>query len=199
MDPSRIETLIRSFAGTPIVVSGGYHYFVHPLSDGIPSITPELMDAASICIAELLPEPREYDLLITAEAMGIPLTTAVSGITGKSFSIVRKRKYGLKGEVTVGQETGYSSANLYLNLPEGGGRVVIIDDVLSTGGTLKALVTGIRRSGWEVEHAAFLFNKMEEERVFEIEEETGLSIRSLLDLEFDLGVFKACRSKYPDK
>ncbi|MGA1848937.1 MAG: adenine phosphoribosyltransferase [Thermoplasmatota archaeon] len=195
MDPDRIERLISSFEGIPIVESGGYQYFVHPLSDGIPSITPEILDDATRCIMELLPKPNEFDLLITAEAMGIPLTTALSNIVGKPFSIARKRRYDLKGEVTVGQETGYSTSDLHLNLPEEGGLSVIIDDVLSTGGTLNAMVKGIRRSGWEVKQAVFLFNKMERGRIDRMEREIGIKIRSLLDLDLHMGAFKARRSR----
>jgi len=194
MERSGIEGLIASFQGIPIVKSGEYNYFVHPLSDGIQAISSSLLTDASKCLMELLPNLDEFDLMITAEAMGIPLAAALSMITGKPFSIARKRSYSLPGEITVGQETGYSSSKLHLNLPGAGGRSVIVDDVLSTGGTLKALAKGIRRSGWSVDRAFFLFNKMEKVRKNEMEKEVGLRITSLLDIEFVGDGFVARRS-----
>jgi adenine phosphoribosyltransferase len=194
MEEWNIEDLIGSLEGIPIVGSGEYHYFVHPLSDGIPSIDPDLLLNATYFLGELLPKPEEYDLLITAEAMGIPLAASISTRTGKPFSIARKRRYDLPGEITVGQETGYSSGDLHLNLPEVTGRAVIVDDVLSTGGTLKALVRGIRITGWEVEQAVFLFNKMKWNQIRELGNKTDIEIKTLLDLEFHQGRFRVKRS-----
>ncbi|MBN1539114.1 MAG: adenine phosphoribosyltransferase [Candidatus Thermoplasmatota archaeon] len=194
MERSSMKDLIASFQKIPIVKSGDYNYFVHPLSDGIPAISPSLLAGASECMMELFPDRDEFDLMVTAEAMGIPLAAALSTLISKPFSIARKRSYCLPGEITVGQETGYSSSKLHLNLPGSGGRSVIVDDVLSTGGTLRALVKGIRRSGWCVDRAFFLFNKMEKVPKNELEEEVELRITSLLDIEFVGDVFIARRS-----
>ena len=46
------------------------------------------------------------------EAMGIHLATALSLETGIPFVVVRKRQYGLPGEVAVHQTTGYSQGEL---------------------------------------------------------------------------------------
>jgi adenine phosphoribosyltransferase len=52
--------------------------------------------------------------------------------------------------VPVHQVTGYSKGELYLNGISPGDRVVIVDDVISTGGTLKALLAALDRAGAEV-------------------------------------------------
>ncbi|KAF5028321.1 Adenine phosphoribosyltransferase [anaerobic digester metagenome] len=64
--------------------------------------------------------------------------------------VVRKRPYGLPGEVAVHQTTGYSKGELYLNGIEAGDRVIIIDDVCSTGGTMRALIGAIEYAGAEI-------------------------------------------------
>ncbi|MCK5772948.1 MAG: adenine phosphoribosyltransferase [Thermoplasmata archaeon] len=182
-DPD-LELLLESFGGVPIVVRGDYHYFVHPLSDGIPSIHPDLIGAAARLMAPLMPPPERYDLILTAEAMGIPLTTVLSTMVGKPMSIIRKREYGLHGEVSLGQKTGYSENRLFMNLPEGpAGRVLIVDDVLSTGGTLGAMVEGVRSSGWAVESCLILFDKMGDEGKAELEEMWGFPITTLLHVD----------------
>ena len=45
------------------------------------------------------------------------------------------------------QKTGYGGAELHLNAPVEGRRVTIIDDVLSTGGTLRAMCSALRAAG----------------------------------------------------
>jgi adenine phosphoribosyltransferase len=81
------------------------------------------------------------------EAMGIPIASAISLKMNIPFTIIRKREYGLPGEVSVQQVTGYSKSNLYINGLKKGDRIVIVDDVLSTGGTLKAVIIVLKKIG----------------------------------------------------
>ncbi|MGA1872831.1 MAG: adenine phosphoribosyltransferase [Thermoplasmatota archaeon] len=185
-----MNELVRSFEDVPIVKIGDYDYFVHPLSDGVKEIRPDLLMMASRCVVDLMPEKESYELLLTVESMGIPITTAVSQMIEKPYSIVRKRRYGIRGEIPCDQMTGYATSELYLNLPEGPGKLVILDDVLSTGGTLKAVTEAVRRSEWSVGCAVLLFNKMGDGKQ-EVSEELGYPIRTVLDLRFVNGRYVA--------
>ncbi|MCU0798903.1 MAG: adenine phosphoribosyltransferase [Candidatus Thermoplasmatota archaeon] len=177
-----MERLLESVRASPVMDRSGYQYFIHPLTDGIPSIGPDLLRDASECMGPLLPPAEDYDLLLTAEAMGIPLASSIMGSVGRPLSIVRKRTYGLKGEVTVGQRTGYSTGRLSFNLPGTGGRLVIIDDVLSTGGTLRALGQGAREAGWEVILAVVLFDKYTGDRDM-LQRDLGFKVRTLIKVD----------------
>ena len=70
--------------------------------------------------------------------------------TGVPLVVARKRSYGLEGEVKIDQATGYSKGVMYLNDIKEGERVAILEDVLSTGGTLEAVIEGVHRAGAEV-------------------------------------------------
>jgi len=170
-----------SFVDVPIVVKGSYHYFVHPLSDGIPMIDPSLLAIVAREMAGMVPE--DTDLLLTAEAMGIPLVTGISERKGIPFSIVRKRSYGIAGEISLRQVTGYSENDLYMNLPEGSHRIAIVDDVLSTGGTVRAMVEGIRSVGSEVNSVIVLADKMTSERFEAFRDAIGCPVRALIHVE----------------
>jgi adenine phosphoribosyltransferase len=82
--------------------------------------------------------------------MGIPLGTTLSLMTDIPFTILRKRKYGLPGEIAVHQTTGYPRGEPYLNGVSGGDRVAIVDDVLSMGGTLRALIQALENAGADI-------------------------------------------------
>ncbi len=140
-----LEILHESFNDIPIVKKGDYYYFIHPVSDGVPALKPELLEE----VAEYIVERADLDVnrIITIEAMGIPLATTVSLMTDIPLAIVRKRKYELEGEVLLSQSTGYSKGELYINGIKKGDRVLIIDDVISTGGTLAALVGALKNIG----------------------------------------------------
>lgn len=160
-----------------------YHYFIHPITDGIPRMDPELLE-------EILEEVEktvkgDFDLLVGPEAMGIPLVAPLSLSMGKPYNIIRKRKYSLEGEVSVSQITGYSECELYINGLSEGDRVVLIDDVLSTGGTLSAIVKALRSMGVEIVDVVVVIEKGN--RKEELEKELGLDIKTLVRVEIREG------------
>lgn len=144
-----LERLVASLECCPIVERGDYNYFIHPITDGVPSLEPSLLREVSTAMVKALNLDR-VDRIVTAEAMGIHIGSVLSCMTDIPLNIVRKREYRLPGEVAVHQVTGYSKGQLYLNGVDKGDRVVVIDDVISTGGTMKALLAALSFAGAEV-------------------------------------------------
>ena len=140
-----MEQLKASLQNAPVIWKGDYPYFIHPVTDGVPRMDPSVLHA----ITELAVDRVDWkgiDLLLGIEAMGLPLTAPLSMATGIPLVIARKRSYGLDGEVEIDQSTGYSKGAMYLNDLREGERIAIVDDVLSTGGTLEAVIEGVRRA-----------------------------------------------------
>ncbi len=160
----------------PIIDKHGYKYVVHPITDGIPYIEPSLLKEIVDDIAKKMPK---CDKIVTVEAMGIPIATALSLKTGIPFNIIRKRKYGLKGEIEVKQKTGYSEANLYINGIKKGDEIIIVDDVVSTGGTLKAIIDAFKKMGVNVKGVFIAIGKGNKEA---IEKEIGIKLHTIIDI-----------------
>lgn len=144
-----LERLKSSLINSPVIKRGDYNYFIHPISDGVPSIDPRLVEEISDYILTIT-DMEKIDTIVTVEAMGIPVANALSLKTGVPLTIIRKRPYFLEGEVELSQSTGYSKGVLYINGLKRGDRVIIVDDVISTGGTLIALVGALKTMGVEV-------------------------------------------------
>ncbi len=153
-----MERLRDSLDGVPIVQFGEYRYFVHPITDGIPRIDPSLLRDVSMEIIRKV-DFDTVDVILAPEAMGIHLATAVSLQVDVPVSIARKRSYDLDGEVSVAQVTGYDENDLYINGIEEGDWVVVIDDVLSTGGTMRAIHEAIETIGAELIRFVVIFEK----------------------------------------
>ncbi|MDD3042833.1 MAG: hypoxanthine/guanine phosphoribosyltransferase [Methanosarcinaceae archaeon] len=140
-----LERLIDSLVNAPVIKRGEYNYFIHPISDGVPSIAPSLVEEIADYIREIA--DINVDYILTIEAMGIPVGSVLSLKTGLPLSIIRKRPYFLEGEVELSQSTGYSKGSLYINGLKKGDRVLIVDDVISTGGTLSVLIKALQEMG----------------------------------------------------
>ena len=134
-----MEQLRASLKAAPVIWKGDYPYFIHPITDGVPRMDPAVLQAITE-LAQQRVNWSDVDVLLGIEAMGLPLTAPLSMATGVPLVIARKRSYGLPGEVGIDQTTGYSKGAMYLNDLKPGERVAIVDDVLSTGGTLEAVI-----------------------------------------------------------
>ena len=154
----RVELLKDSVVKAPVVWKEGYPYFVHPLSDGVPRQSSELLAAARDLISENV-DWDSIDIILGIEAMGIPLAAALCLSSGKPLVIGRKRQYGLPGEVSIDQSTGYSKGEIYLNDINAGTRVLVVDDVVSTGGTLLPILRALDQSKAVVQDCWNVFEK----------------------------------------
>ena len=116
---------------------------------------PELTTAAAKALLEKAPA---YDYLITAEAKGIPLVHEMARLAGnQKYFLARKGpKLYMTGvlEVTVHSITTEKVQKLYLDTADAelmrGKRVLIVDDVISTGESLYALEQLVKQAGAEI-------------------------------------------------
>lgn len=173
-----LDILKESLLEAPIVKKGDYDYFVHPITDGIPKLDAKLLREIGDEIVRI--GNLNCDKIVTAEAMGIPIGIVLSLKTGLPLVIIRKRRYELEGEVEVQQITGYSKAQLYINGINKGDRVVIVDDVLSTGGTMIATVNALKKIGTKIIDIIVVIEKCEKEKIEKI---IGINIKTLVKVE----------------
>ena len=184
-----LPRLRASLAETPVVKCGEYEYFVHPITDGIPLGRPEVLDEVLGALAALADWSR-VDKVVTAESMGFPLAAGLAMRVHKPYVFIRKRQYGLPGEVSLKQTTGYAKTDMFINNIHRGDRVVFVDDVVSTGGTLYAVVRALRQIGAEVTGALIVFEKTREKA--RMEKDLGLAITTLMAVDVVEGKLVEC-------
>ena len=180
-----LQRLKDSLLAAPIIWKGDYPYFIHPLTDGVPRLDPSVLTAV-VELIEATVDWDSVDLILGIEAMGLPLTSPLSMRNNRPQVVVRKRSYGLEGELAIDQSTGYSKGSMYLNDIQKGERILIVDDVLSTGGTLDAVVKGVESLGAIVESVIVVVEKGPGLKQLQ-EKYPHIQISSIVRLEMDGG------------
>ena len=115
----------------------------------------EIVRKTAPIIAKKLPE---VDLIVTAEAKGIPLAYEISKVLNLNEYVVARKSVKAYMEepieVEVNSITTTNSQKLYLNNQDAkkikGKRIALVDDVISTGQSLKALERLVEKAGGKV-------------------------------------------------
>ena len=125
-------------------------------------ITPLLADASALALSiELLANPfrgKHIDLVVGAESRGFIFGTAVACCLSAGFALVRKpgklphRRISMTYDLEYGQDTLEMHADAIVR----GQRVLIVDDVLATGGTMKACCDLVDQLGGDLAGIAVL-------------------------------------------
>jgi adenine phosphoribosyltransferase len=125
-------------------------------------ITPLLADPSGLALSiELLANPfrgKGIDLVVGAESRGFIFGTAVACCLSAGFVLVRKpgklphQKISMSYDLEYGKDTLEMHADAIVK----GQRVLVVDDLLATGGTMKACCDMVEQLGGHVAGAAVL-------------------------------------------
>ena len=127
----------------------------------------ELVQAAARQLGRKLSKLR-YDVLVTAEAKSIPLVYALSVVTKKPYVVLRKTYKSYMGNVVQAETLSITTGapqTLYLDEKHrkliSGRRVLLVDDVISTGSTLQGMRLVMDRAGARTAGVAAIFTEGE--------------------------------------
>lgn len=151
------ENTIRELEQSRIIKHGTEpQYFLNGLCDGIPYINPTVLKELSDYIASIIPS-QDIDRIVCVEAMGIPIATVLSCHLNIPLTIIRKKRYNLPTEYEITQNTSYKkNKKLYINGLTENMNILLIDDVISTGNTIREIIKGLTDLKINILHTVIL-------------------------------------------
>lgn len=125
-------------------------------------VTSVIQDADGLCLAidslDKMLDGVDFDVLVGPESRGFIFGVPIAYKRHKSFAPVRKKgKLPCETiEATYDLEYGQATVEMHKDAIKPGQKVVIVDDLIATGGTIEAIIGMIESLGGEVVRIIFL-------------------------------------------
>jgi adenine phosphoribosyltransferase len=116
---------------------------------------PQAWRATVETLAEAI-RPRRPDLLVGIESRGFLVAAPLAFAIGCGFAMVRKKGKlpGATARFSYDLEYGTDTIEIQEDAISSGQRVIVVDDLLATGGTMQAAIALVQRQGGTVAAAA---------------------------------------------
>jgi len=145
-----IETYIRDVQDFP--KPGIVFKDITPLLQSPEGLRESIEGLQALC------DPSTYDVVCGIESRGFIFGTALALATGKGFIPIRKP--GKLPHETISEtyelEYGSDTVEIHADAVREGERVLMVDDLLATGGTMAAALNLVRRIRGEITACAFV-------------------------------------------
>jgi len=178
-----LELLKEQLRRARIIQKGDYRYILNAITEQEPALDPAILDDCASKLMEKL-NLQGATKILTAEAMGIPIATTLSLKTKLPLVIATRRKKGTFDEISVDYICGYENGVLHINNIKSREKILIIDDLISTGGTIFSLIEGIKKAGAEIVDIGAIFNKVDYGGMRELEK-MGFQPKVLLNVRLN--------------
>ena len=176
------EILVEAFDEKPLLIIDEYKFILNSLTEQVPATSAKLLKAAAKAFIEHM-NIENYDKLLTEEDKGGILVAAVSLLTKLPFGMARWYPNTLADQVSSIFACEYiTKGKLYISGIEPNDRVCIIDDLISTGGTLIGMIKALEKLGAKIQDIIVLGEKIEYHGVERVFKETGIRVKPILKI-----------------
>jgi len=183
-----VRLIQADFDGRPthkVAGKGGrtFEFFPTSITDNIPPLRPEVSRAICLLSRFHLHDMEHVTLGVGEEDRGAMIISDLLLHYELPRTLARWTPTGAPGEIQIAFANEYiaeGQAAIFLNGVRPGDRVVIVDDLISTGGTLIALAQAVRRAGATIEAIFTIGEKIENEGRAALRQAVGIEVKTML-------------------
>ena len=176
-----MNEITLAFDNREIIPINGKQFIINPLTEQIPATTSVLLHEA--CQELAMRVDKQTTKLLTEEDKGAILVAGVSIFTKLPFGMARWYPSGIANQIKETLDSEYVTGELYLNGIQRGDKVTIIDDMISTGGTMVSMVRAVKRTGAEIVGVICIAEKIGYGGVERVRNETGYDVSVVVKVD----------------
>lgn len=180
MRDEELQQLVDVYNRASVIKTGDHYTTVNELTDQVPATRPEILRAAVSAL--LSAGPFGGNKLLCEEDKGAVLAGGVSLGSDLPLAMARWYPYALPGGIEVPIQMEYFAGTLYVNGVESGDEIVIIDDTLSTGGTIIALAEAVARVGAKVVEVRVVVEKIDNDGRERVEKMLNVTVLAVIGI-----------------
>lgn len=136
---NKYKHTISAFKNTVVLKKGNYPYPISPFAAVVRPINPSIFNEISESI-KAKKELSNANLIVSFESSGNQIASVVSQTLNIPCLIARKKQFNLPLENTFSIATNYDTKNFYLYGNLKGKKVILVDDVIASGSTIKGAI-----------------------------------------------------------
>jgi len=157
-------------------------YIFHTFSFGERGafINPGLLKEIKKGLLEKAKEFPAFDYIVSPEPGGHFWGILIADKIGLPLNVIREKPNNANKEIIIKQMTGYYHRDMHFNNFKKGDRVLIIDDVISTGGTARAIIKTLKKLGVKIVGIVSIVTKRDNYK--KITEEEGVPVKFLVNI-----------------
>ena len=191
-----IETVKECFHNKPLYNIGNYKFILNSLTEQHPATEAFLLKSAAKMMVKSLKSIDNCNKLLSEEDKGGILLAAISLLTNTPFGMARWYPSSLVNQIPTMFSCEYiTSKELYLTGINKKDKVIIIDDIISTGGTLIGLIQSLEKIGAEILEILVLGEKIEYGGIAKIKKETSYDVKSIIEISIASELSKVVKVK----
>jgi len=203
-DHAMLQRIVKLFEGARVIrlpwqrdtSRRSYAFFSNPVTEAVPPVAPEVLEWIAAKLDGLTPD--EVDKVVAPEALGVPFATLVASRKKRPLAIVRKHSFHTKvaflGDAPYA--SGYEKGTYYVYGVQPNDRVLVVDDTISTGGTLVALLQLFKRRRVRVAAAVCVMEKAMYGGKALVRRTTGMDVKTLFRVTLVEGKVRATPTRW---
>lgn len=176
-----MKELIQAFNNQPLIKIKNRNYIINPLLDHAPETDYNLMKDVVVELTKII-SLGSSNKIIGEEDRGGYIAALMAYKNKKSLAMVKWNPGGLKGDFGINFRNAYTNGRMYVHGVKKGENVILVEDIVDSGGTLIAMIKLLKKSGVNVCDVVAIAEKIEYAGCARIKKETGVNVRCLLQV-----------------